>query len=131
NSPPAGKEGLRMPGHRILTDMGASQALEIASKAARRLAFAVDQADEWELSVRKGNLALSIFLGAFIAYCNFNVRIYETDAGKVEIEIERNSPWWTGVIGVNRVKTRAKEYRDEICDGIEHHGAKVLGTKDY
>ena len=50
----------------------------------------------------------------------------EGDDDTVEIRIERNSPWWTGMIGVNRVKKRAEELADAVERSIERDGGEVL-----
>jgi hypothetical protein len=85
-----------MPGIMIATDLEAKEALKAVKNVAKDLDFAVARVDDLELSVTKGSLAASIFLGAFIAYCDFRVFIEER-RDRVRIVIERNSPWWTGV----------------------------------
>src|SRR5262249_28814621 len=45
--------------------------------------------------------------------------------------IERNTPWWTGVIGVSRVKSWAKSLADEIEDEIEHQHGRVYGRQEF
>jgi hypothetical protein len=120
-----------MAGIRILTDSSPEVAMKAASRAAKHLEFKVYRVDDWELVAQRGNLALSIFVGAFVAYCYFHVRVFSDRGDRVEVEIERNSPWWTGVIGVNRVKNWAKSLADAIEDEIEDAGAKLYGRKDF
>jgi hypothetical protein len=121
-----------MAGFLLLTDMEPKQVRKTIVRVGRRLGFSVDEEDDWDLRLQQGNLALSILLGAFIAYCNFRVSINEgRKEGTVEIEIERNSPWWTGFIGVGRVKKRAKELADELGDEIEDQGFKILKEGEF
>ena len=120
-----------MAGIRILTDVNPEVAMKAASRAAKRLEFKVYRVDDWELVAQRGNLALSIFVGAFVAYCYFHVRVFSDRGDRVEIEIERNSPWWTGLIGVNRVKNWAKSLADEIENEIEAQGFKLYGRKNF
>ena len=115
-----------MAGFSILTDMDADTALKTAKRVAKDLGFATERIDDWELSATKGNLLLSIFVGAFVAYCDFHVYVEEDRDGTVEISIERNAPWWTGVIGVGRVKNKAKELADAIENAILDKGSDVL-----
>jgi hypothetical protein len=121
-----------MAGHIIVTNLEEKTALKLARDVARDLDFNVERTDEFTFNASKGNLALSIFVGAFVAYCNFTIEINRAKyEGEVEIVINRNSPWWTGVIGVNRVKSRAKELAEEIADAIEKEGGKVLSEKAF
>jgi hypothetical protein len=124
------REGEAMPGITIVTNLESEDALRTARQAARELGFTVKRVDDWELHVQKGSFALSIFLGAFIAYCNFRVFIEETRK-RVKIVIERNSPWWTGLIGISRVKGWAKSLADVIEEDIEEGGAKVIRRDEH
>lgn len=115
-----------MAGYSILTDLDAEAALKTATKTAKKLGFSTARNGDWEFTATKGNLMASIFVGAFIAYCDFHVFVEEDKKGRVEISIERNSPWWTGAIGVHRVNNRAKELADAIEEAILNSGADVL-----
>ena len=73
-----------------------------------------------------------IFLGAFVLYCTFEVEIQDSRyEGEVDIIINRNIPWWTGLIGLRRVKTRAKELATAIADAIKQDGNQVLKKKEF
>jgi hypothetical protein len=121
-----------MAGFFLLTDMEPAKVRKAVARLGRRLGFAVHQPEDWEFELTQGNLLLSIFLGAFIAYCDFRVTINEgRREGTVEIEIERNRPWWTGWLGVSRVKKRAKQLADELGDEIEDLGCRVLKEKEF
>ncbi len=118
-----------MAGHLIVTDLDAKTALATARDIARELGFSVTRTGDWEFQAEKGNFPLSIFLGAFIAYCNFKVEVALGREAAVEIVITRNSPWWTGIIGVNRVKNRVKELADEIAKAVIDQGGRILREK--
>lgn len=119
-----------MAGITIVTDLDPKDALRTVRSAAKELGFKVYRVDDWELQIQKGNLFASIFLGAFIAYCNFQVFIEES-RNKLKIVIERNTPWWTGLIGVSRVKGQAKSLADMVEDDIEDGGGKIYARKDH
>jgi len=81
-----------MAGYKIVTNRPAKDAVQIARQAAKELGFSVARIDECAFSAGKGNLPLSIFLGAFIAYCDFEVRARETGDGRTDVIIGRNRP---------------------------------------
>ena len=118
-----------MAGFKIVTDLDVEDAFKIARRVAKGLGFVVERTDDLAFSARKGNLALSIFLGALIAYCDFQVYL-EDHNGKTEVVIERNKPWWTGWIGLNRVKNAAKELATAVADDLEHQGGRILKEKE-
>src|SRR5262245_21716382 len=118
-----------MAGFKIVTDLDEDTAFKIARRAARDLDFSVKTVETMVFRTSKGNLALSIFAGAFVAYCDFVISV-EENRNSTTIFLERNSPWWTGVIGVNRVKNRAKELAEAIADAIEDARGRVLKEKE-
>jgi hypothetical protein len=120
-----------MPGFKIITDMDPELAIKAVSRVAKRLGFSVYRVEDWELVVQRGNLALSILLGAFIAYCYFPVRFEEDRRGNLRIVMERNTPWWTGFIGISRVKSWAKSLADGVEDEIEARGARILNSEEF
>lgn len=113
----------------IVTDLNVKEALRTVKNIAKDLDFAVSQVDDLELLVTKGNLFVSILAGAFVAYCKFHVFI-EEGRDRIRIVIKRNSPWWTGIIGVNRVKSLAKKLADGIEDEIEEQGGNLYDSKE-
>lgn len=120
-----------MAGSVIVTDMEVNKAMKLVRFVAKEEGYAVRRIEEDELTIRKGDLASSIFLGAFVAYCFFNARFDFDRQGGVEIELERNNPWWTGFIGVGRVKSAFKKLIDAIEDEIEHAGHRILRSEDF
>jgi hypothetical protein len=123
--------GPDMPGIVLVTNMDASGAAAIVRKAASRLDFQVKEVADGEMELRKGNLAASIVLGMVVAYCNFHVSIRRKRDDTVEITIDRNSPWWSGTIGVSRVKNKVKELADEIEDRLRDERANVLHRETF
>jgi hypothetical protein len=119
-----------MAGFKLQTDLGSERVIKLARRVARDLEFSVQTRDDYSFGATKGNLILSIFVGAFIAYCEFEVSVEDDDDG-CELIIERNSPWWTGIIGVKRTKNRAQELADAIGDAIEDAGGRVFGEKEF
>ena len=119
-----------MPGFKIWTNLSPEKTFRLARRAAEDLGFTVRSRDQGAFSAGKGSFALSLFVGAFVAYCDFQVYVDDYE-NETEIRIERNAPWWTGFIGVSRVKTRAQELATAIADDIEDEGGKVLKEKEY
>ena len=118
-----------MAGITLKTDLTGENAVKMVMHVAKDLKFAVYRVGDWELRIQKGSLLASIFVGAFVAYCDFRVFVEEDDGG-VDIVIERNRPWWTGAIGVGRVKSWAKTLASHLEDEIKHQGGKVRDRKD-
>ena len=54
--------------------------LDVAYREAHNLGFDVAQTDDLRLDARRGNIALSVLLGAFVGYCDFRLEIREFDA---------------------------------------------------
>ena len=120
-----------MAGFKIVTNLKADEAFKLARRAAKDRGFTVQRTeDDLGFSAAKGNLILSIFLGAIIAYCNFQVLVDEFDDGTSDVIIERNKPWWTGWLGLNRVKNAAKQLVETIADYIHENGGEVLSQKE-
>lgn len=114
------------PGNVLVTNAHAAQALATVQGAAHSLGYRMTQTSPWTFQAQKGNLALGIVLGALIAYCNFSVTIAQMPDGMTAISIVRNRPWWTGAIGVIRVKKRADELGNAVGQGLVSQGLAVL-----
>lgn len=119
-----------MPGTQYITNMPSQQLKDLAIHVAGGMEFGVQDIAPWSLAVTKGSLAASIFVGAFVAYCDFKVHIAVLPDGNSQLVLERNSPWWTGFIGVGRVKTKALELADAYGDAILSQGFAVLHRAD-
>ena len=112
----------------LLTVRGeAAQVKQTFESAAVAGGFTVTPVDPWTLKAQKGNMAMSIFLGAFIAYCDFTGRISTAPDGSIQLAIERNKPWWTGLIGVNRVKNACNSLGDDVQRAL---GAACVGRQN-
>jgi hypothetical protein len=118
-----------MPSIIIATDLDPKLALKTVKNVAEDLEFHVSRTDDLELLLTKGNLFASIMVGAFIAYCHFSVFI-EEKGERVRIIIQRNTPWWTGLLGVSRVKAQAKKLADRIEDDIEEQGGNLYARRE-
>lgn len=120
-----------MSGIRIAVQTTPELLLTHAGQAAESLAFTVGSAGPQTLQLRKGSLGLSIFLGAFIAYCDFRATVQVLGNGLSQLTLERNKPWWTGVIGVSRVKGKAAELVDVLQRGLASQGLNVAGREEF
>jgi len=107
-----------MAGMRITTTLPADEAKRAVMDAAKDLGFSYTQVDTVAWQATKGNFAMSIFVGAFIAYCNFRITTTPSAQG-TEVFIQRNKPWWTGLIGVSRVAKQAKLLAERTRDYIQ------------
>jgi hypothetical protein len=119
-----------MAGMRFTTTAPAETVIDVAFRQARDLGFAVQEIDDLRLRARRGNLALSIVLGAFIAYCDFRLQLREYDEDN-ELSIEWSTPWWTGLIGVGRSKGHARKLMTAIGDVLEVKDFEVFDNKEY
>jgi hypothetical protein len=120
-----------MAGSSIVTDMDRETAVRLVGTVARDEGFSVERVEDDELKVGQGNLIASIFLGAFIAYCDFKVVFHPEPGNRVEIEMNRNNPWWTGIIGIGRVKNIFKKLVDAIEEEIEAAGGRIINSEDF
>jgi len=121
-----------MAGFMVTTDLGSKDAFKVVRSVAWRLDFAIEWLDDWRILATQGSFAASIFLGAFIAYCEFEIEICKSRyEGEVDLIINRNCPWWTGWLGVNRVKNKASELASAIADEIERDGGRVVAEKVF
>ena len=121
-----------MAGFVVTTETTPKKAKGLARDVARDLEYSVSRLDDWTFRATKSSLALSILLGTFIPYCCFVVEINDGKyEGEVDIVINRNSPWWTGLIGVHRVKKRAQELAKAIADALEDKGSRIIKEKEF
>lgn len=119
-----------MSGFRIITDLDVERVDKIARRTAKDQGFRVKRLDDDALSVCKGNLFVSILAGAVVAYCNFEIVLDESKKGDTKLTLERNKPWWTGLIGLSRVKKAAKALVDAIAQEIEDAGGEIMSKKE-
>ena len=115
-----------MAGIRIVTNLDREKASAVAKDVARDAGFAVKEGRNGVFSLRKGSLALGLLAAPVAPHCNFDLAIEDGRDGNVELVLERNSPWWGGVVAVNQVQKRAEELMDSIAAGIEQSRGKIL-----
>lgn len=115
-----------MAGFDFVIQGTADQALEAVRAAATAEQFEVSTTPDGRLSAKKGNFALSIALGAFIAYCDFTFAT-QPDGANTRLTMTRNNPWWTGLIGISRVKKAATRFADGIQQSA---GARVQSRRE-
>lgn len=120
-----------MPGTAYITMMEPDHALRLAHEVATNMDFTVQRCADWQLEVRRGSLVASIFVGAFVAYCDFRLTVVMPGDGTTHLVLERNSPWWTGFIGVSRVKRAAQELADALGNAIHGAGGQILSRQEF
>ncbi len=103
------------------------EVLATVGEAARGEEFAVAMEPDGRLAARRGNFALSIVLGAFIAYCDFKFTLAPAGSDTVRLSLVRNNPWWTGLIGISRVKKAATRLADAVQRAL---GPRVISRTD-
>jgi len=119
-----------MAGFKIWTDLDPDRTYRLCRDVAEQLDYAVRPLGDRAFSAQKGSLAATILVGLLAPYCDFQVFV-EDLKGETEVRIERNSLWWTGLIGANRVKNRARELATASADRIKEEGGKVLREKEF
>jgi hypothetical protein len=119
-----------VPGLMLTTDLRRDLALSAAARAAHAQGFDVEHPTEWEFVARRSSLPMSWLMGPFVAYCNFRVSVLEHPQG-VQVVVQRNVPWWTGLSGLRGVRTWALKLANAIDDALQAGGGKVLDRKEY
>jgi hypothetical protein len=120
-----------MPGHAYITYGDPNVLKEVAIHVAGGMGYGVEQTGPWSMQAKQGSLAASIFVGAFIAYCDFNVSVVAQPDGTQHLVLERNTPWWTGLIGVKRVKNRAAELADAYGNELIRRGVQIVRRNEF
>ena len=120
-----------MPGHAYITHGDPNLLRDVAIHIAGQMGFGVEPQGEWTMKVVQGSLAASIFVGAFVAYCDFVVHVVSHADGTNHLVLERNTPWWTGWIGVSRVKSKARELADAYGNELYRVGVPIIQRNDF
>ena len=120
-----------MAGHAYITAGDPDLLKDVAIHVAGGMGYGVEDMGPGSLKISQGSFAASIFLGAFIAYCDFQVQILVPGDGTSHLVLERNNPWWTGVIGVNRVKKRARELADAYGNELVARNVQIVRRDDF
>lgn len=120
-----------MPGHAYITHADPNLLRDVAIHVSGQLGYGVEPRGPASLRVTQGSLTASIFVGAFIAYCDFAVDVVSHADGTHHLVLQRNTPWWTGWIGVHRVKNRARELADAYGNELYRLGVDILQRNDF
>jgi hypothetical protein len=115
----------------ITTNLESARAIDFARQAAVELAFIVQPVTEQEFVARKGSLGKSLLLGPFMAYCRFRISVIEFEDAEVDVVLQRNFPWWSGFIGVGKVRAWALRLAKLIETRIEESGGQVLESREF
>lgn len=120
-----------MPGHAYITHGDPNMLRDVAMHVAGAMGYGVEPQGAYRMKVCQGSLAASIFVGAFVAYCDFTVDISTSADNTVHLVLNRNVPWWTGFIGVGRVKNKARELADAYGNELVRVGVPILQRNDF
>ena len=120
-----------MPGHLYVTQGLPEHLLDISGQVASAMGYSITQVGPWTLKLQQGSLAASLFVGAFTAYCDFTVNILIPGDGTAHLVLERNTPWWTGFLGVRRVKGRAIDLADAYGNEMVRQGVPIIQRNDF
>lgn len=129
NTPPTGQVAVAAPsgpGNVLITNAPAHAALATVQGASQALGFRLSQTSQWSFQAQKGSFVGGLLLGAFFAYCNFAVTVAQVPDGTTAVSIVRNRPWWTGAIGIMRVKKRADLLGNAVGQGLVQQQFAVL-----
>jgi hypothetical protein len=118
-----------MAGWKLEVDLGQSKVFKIAKRVAKEEGFHVVEVDDYHFEAKRGSLPLSIIAGALVAYCDFKIEVEAYDDA-TDLVLTRNTPWWTGVLGVSRVKNWAKHLVDEIAKEVEEEEGAILDKQE-
>ena len=119
-----------MAGVKFVADMTPEDLHQLARHVAKETGFAVHASGGLSFEAKMGNFTLSMIVGAFVAYCDFKVEVDAYDDG-AELVLTRNTPWWTGAIGISRTKSWAKTLGDNIKKEVERSGYRVVKEKEF
>jgi len=120
-----------MAGSKFVTDMPPEDLHKLARHVAKETGFACHASGGLSFEAKRGNFALSLLVGAFVAYCDFKIVVEPYDDDSAELILTRNSAWWTGAIGVGRTKSWATTLIDNCKKEVERSGYHVLKEKDF
>jgi hypothetical protein len=119
-----------MAGIFLIVNQGAETAFKVVAGAARALHYTVTCLADGELSLRRGSLIAGLVVGPFVPYCDFRVSFHSRER-ETEIRLELNKPWWTGTIGLKRVRGRAEELAGAIDLAVREAGGTVLKRNSF
>jgi hypothetical protein len=120
-----------MAGVAFTTDLDREQAFSAAARAARDAGFTVRHVTERQFEARRGSLAMSWLLPPVTPYCNFLISVLDGEDSLAELVLERNIPWWTGLIGLRGVQKAFDKLIKAALAAIEEAHGKVLKRREF
>jgi hypothetical protein len=120
-----------MAGLALATNLDRAKAFSAAAKAAHDHGFAVRHITDRQFQAKRGSVTWSLLLPPTVPYCNFLVSVLEGDDGGTEVVLERNAPWWTGVIGMRGVQASFEQLVESTEKAVAAAGGKVLGRRTF
>lgn len=105
------------------------QVMDALASACKKEGFDVVEEKDTRMTVRKGNLFMSIMLGIFVVYVKGEARVKDEGEGEVKLILEWTGPWWQGIFGPMRAKNAMVAYANRVEKAIDGTGAEVLERK--
>jgi hypothetical protein len=116
-----------MAGISVLVNLSVDDTFKLVSQVSRQLKYSVHFLADGELAVKKGSLLADLVVGWVVApYRDFRVSVRQGPDKAVEIFIQPNKPWWSGVVGLKRAQSHAEELADAIEASVRERGGKVV-----
>lgn len=120
-----------MAGFALSTNAQPLHVRDTAVNCASGMGFAIIPETDWTFRASKGNMVVAVLAGAFVPVCRFRLAITSSPDGMTHLQVERNSPWWTGAIGIRRVKNRARDLTTAIGSALSSQGVMVQPPREY
>jgi hypothetical protein len=120
-----------MAGFALSTNAPPLHVRDTAVNCAASMGFAVVPETDWAFRASKGSTLAGALLGAFIPVCRFRLSVTSSPDGMTHLQVERNSPWWTGAVGIRRVKNRARDLTTAIGSALSSQGAMVQPPREF
>jgi hypothetical protein len=102
-----------------------STVIRIVRETAANSGFRVSYLGPGEIILEKGSFLLSIFIGALAPYLHFRVRVTPSPDA-YHISFERNTPWWTGILGVMSCRSQFQTLTTAVASAVYFHGGQVV-----
>ncbi|MFO0966191.1 MAG: hypothetical protein U0793_11490 [Gemmataceae bacterium] len=115
----------------LVTQLDPRRIRKIALDTAEDEGFEIEDLDRWSFKLTRGSKGASIVVGALAEYCEFEMVVQKYDEETTEVVIERNTPWWTGLIGVARVKSAVNALANRMKDRMEDCGGRIPREAEF
>jgi len=110
----------------LTANLKPEQTIRIVASAARQLGYSVGFTGDWELTLKKGGLLSNLLAGPLAPPRDFRVVVRERSDKTVEVSISLNKPWWSGMVGLRRLRSQAQALADAVESAIRESGGKIL-----